>query len=67
MANHYDGHQWRVTDDGIERIGGDYFIRIEDLGNDLGAGGWVGHMSDKDWVDVEDFKRAFEVAKRLHT
>jgi hypothetical protein len=67
MASHYDGSQWRVTDDGIERIDGDYFIRAEDLDNDLGPGGWVGHMAAKDWVDVADFKRAFEVAKRLNT
>lgn len=68
MANHYEGHQWRVTDYGIEEIGGGgYHIPFGDLGMDVGEGGWVGHMSEKPWVDIEDFKRAFEVAKRRNT
>jgi hypothetical protein len=64
---HYDGHQWQVTEYGIERKDGNYFIRAEDLRNDLGPGGWVGHMSEKDWVDIEDFKRAYQVALRVHS
>jgi hypothetical protein len=62
---HYEGSQWIVTDDGIERRDGGYFIRAEDLDNDLGPGGWVAHMASKDWVDVADFKRAFDIAKRM--
>jgi hypothetical protein len=67
MANHYEGHQWRVTDDGIEQRDGNYNIRAEDLDMDVGDGrlGWA-YGVEKNWVDVEDFKRAFEVARRVH-
>lgn len=65
MTTHYSGTQWIVTDDGIERIGGGYFIRGEDVAQPMGDGGWIGHMAAKNWVDIEDFKRAFEIAKRI--
>jgi hypothetical protein len=58
------GPQWIVTDHGIEQRDGDYRIRAEDLEMDMGEGGWVGHMAGKDWVDIEDFKRAFALARR---
>lgn len=67
MTNHYEGSQWIVNDDGLESRDGRYNILLEDLDKDVGEGGWVGHMAAKDWVDVADFKRAFEVAKRLNT
>jgi len=64
MTEHYTGTQWTVTDDGIEQRDGDYFIRAEDLSNDMGEGGWIGHMAEKSWVDIDDFKRAFAIAVR---
>jgi hypothetical protein len=66
MANHYEGHQWIVDEEGIEAKDGCYNIPAEDLDMDVGDGGWVGHMSEKNWVDIEDFKRALEVARRVH-
>ena len=63
---HYRGAQWKVTDYGIEAIDGSYEIHRGDLSMDVGDGGWVGHMSEKTWVDMEDFKRAFEIARRVH-
>lgn len=62
---HYSGSQWRVTDEGIEQIDGNYHIRMEDLEMPIGEGGWVGHMAEKSWVDVADFKRAFEIANKI--
>jgi hypothetical protein len=65
MATHYTGAQWIVNDEGIESRDGCYNIVAEDLDKDVGEGGWIGHMSEKDWVDVEDFKRAVEIARRV--
>jgi hypothetical protein len=62
---YYAGHQWRVTGDGIELIDGNYFIRMEDIDMPMGEGGWIGHMAEKNWVDIGDFKRALEVAKKV--
>lgn len=65
---YYEGSQWLVTDYGIEERGGTgYHIPKEDFGMDVGEGGWVGHMSEKPWVDIEDFKRALAVAKRINS
>jgi hypothetical protein len=71
---YYSGSQWAVTDYGIEQLGyyqsngqwrdGWYFMPAEILKVSSGV---VEHMAGKDWVDVADFKRAFEVAKRLNT
>ena len=61
----YKGTQWEVTDAGIECLDRTYNILAEDLNMTMGEGGWVEHMSEKDWVDLPDFKRAFESAKRL--
>lgn len=57
--SYYEGTQWIVTADGIERRDGGYAILREDLAMPMGDGGWVAHMAEKDWVDVEDFKRAY--------
>lgn len=62
---HYSGQQWNVTEYGIERRDGNYNIRAQDVNQPMGPGGWVEHMSEKNWVDIEDFKRALEVAKRV--
>jgi hypothetical protein len=67
MEAHYTGTQWIVTDDGVEQRDGNYFIRAEDLAQGMGKGGWIGHMSQKDWVDIEDFKRAYATALRSIT
>lgn len=65
QKTHYEGTQWKVTDDGIEQRGGNYFIRAEDLNQKMGDGGWIEHMAAKDWVDVDDFSKAFVVAGRV--
>lgn len=59
---YYSGSQWKVTDYGIEQVDGGYHIPHGDFSMDVGEGGWVGHMADKSWVDMEDFVRAFKVA-----
>lgn len=63
---HYRGVQWSVTDYGIECAARNYNIRAQDINQLMGEGGWVGHMAEKGWVDIEDFKRALEVARRVH-
>lgn len=60
---HYEGSQWVVTDEGVELRDGSYHIRLQDLDLDMGEGGWVGHMAGKSWVDIEDFKRALQIAR----
>jgi hypothetical protein len=66
---YYEGSQWNVTDYGIEQRG--YYQR-----NGQWRDGWyhipaqnlamsphlVEHMAEKDWVDIEDFKRAYAIA-----
>jgi hypothetical protein len=70
---YYSGSQWNVTDYGIEQR--DYY-----QSNGQQREGWyhipaqtiaaspdmVSHMSEKDWVDIEDFKRAFDIARSVH-
>lgn len=63
---HYMGLQWAVTDYGIEQVDGPYHIPMRDLGMDVGEGGWVGHMAEKTWVDIEDFRRALDIALKVH-
>lgn len=70
---HYQGSQWDVTDYGIEQRGyyqsngqwrdGWYHIPAKNL---VMSPDLIGHMAGKDWVDIEDFKRALEVALRVH-
>lgn len=63
---YYRGSQWMVTDYGIEQVDGGYHIPADDFSMDVGEGGWPAHMAEKSWVDIEDFKRAYSVACRVH-
>lgn len=60
------GKQWAVTDFGIERLDGTYYISADRLGEknvgkpDYPA--WPLHMAKKTWVDIHDFCTAFLVA-----
>lgn len=69
---YYIGSQWAVTGYGIEEVRSGarhnpyYHIGADSLDLNVGPRGWLGHMSDKTWVDIDDFRRAFEVAMKVH-
>ena len=72
MTEYYRGSQWAVTDYGIEQISDHegntpyYHIGIDQLDQAMGEDGWVGHMSEKNWVDIPDFRRAYDIARKIH-
>jgi len=52
--------QWRVWPDGtIESLSPAYVIDPEFLSNGTD---WIGHMSQKNWVDLGAFSMAYEYA-----
>lgn len=64
----WQGRQWAVTEDGLERRDGTYSIAKERLNEtfDDGSVDWLFHMGEKTWLDKEDFATAFFVALTLH-
>lgn len=60
------GKQWAVTTFGIEALSGTYYIEADRLAEDAGTYGWPMHMTEKSWVDVDDFCTAWLVAIALH-
>ena len=50
--------EWAITPKGLYYIPHDYNI-IKDR---ISEPGWIEHMSEKDWVNMEDFKRALFTA-----
>lgn len=53
----WENDQWRVTNFVLEEQpgGSGYWIARDDLSRP----GWVRHMAQKNWVDVEVFKEAY--------
>lgn len=52
---------WAICDDGLASLRYEYWIdrsRVDEPD-------WVQHMSEKEWVDVEEFSRALERARAL--
>jgi hypothetical protein len=62
------GKQWAVTSDGIEALDGSYYIEAKRLLETMtdSYGGWLEHMGEKLWVDMEEFATAWLVALVLH-
>ena len=60
------GAQWSVTEHGIERRDGTYFIAKDRLLEDLPGFSWPEHMAGKIWVDIDEFTTAWLVALVLH-
>ena len=65
--------QWKVTNFGIERVGGTAPYEIPaksllDTRNDNGGPlyDWPIHMAEKTWVDINLFIEAFEAALDFH-
>lgn len=66
----FQNQQWAVTTYGLENIAGPYHYPIpkSDLEITMGAQGrtWCDHMAEKNWVDVDAFEEAFDVAMETH-
>ena len=64
----WQGRQWSVTSDGMEKRDGTYFIDASRLSetHDDGIPGWLFHMGEKNWLDHDDFATGFFVAIALH-
>lgn len=62
----WQGRQWAVTSYGIEARNGKYVIEKSRLAEEIETWGWLQHMNDKDWVDIDDFATAWLVAMTLH-
>lgn len=60
------GKQWAVTEAGIEALDGTYFIDKARLLEDWKNWPWLRQLSDKNWVDSDDFATAFMVGLVLH-
>src|SRR5690242_12041582 len=60
------GSQWAVTFYGIEARDGTYGIAKRRLWENEGPYGWLLHMAEKDWPDLDDFAEALRLARHLH-
>jgi hypothetical protein len=60
----WTGRQWAVTGHGIEARDGTYTIAKNRVWEESDGYGWVDHMSEKEWVDMADFKEALEIARQ---
>jgi hypothetical protein len=58
----WKGHQWMVTQYGLEAIEVDYPIEA----NRLNENDWLQHMAEKTWIDLEEFIVAYALALVLH-
>jgi len=64
----WQGRQWAVTSYGLEKRDGTYPIKAGRFHENLdGNYSWPQHMSEKIWVDTEDFITAWLVAIALHS
>lgn len=59
------GRQWAVTSDGVEALDGTYFIAKDRLTENM-KHAWPAHVTQKTWVDREDFCTAWLVALAMH-
>jgi hypothetical protein len=62
----WTGRQWAVTAYGIEKRDGTYVIKAGRLLEDLPDHSWIAHMTEKTWLDFDDFATAFFVALSYH-
>lgn len=59
----WKGRQWATTKYGVECRDGCYAIQRSRLWEDDEQHSWIMHMSEKDWVDLDDFAEALRVAR----
>lgn len=65
----WQGRQWAVTSHGIEARDGTYTIakdRLRDGHTNEHPYSWIGHLSGKSWMDLDDFATAYFVAIAMH-
>lgn len=62
----WQGRQWAVTGHGIECRNGTYPIDACRLWEEEGEYGWIRHLAEKEWVDLEDFIIALGLARTYH-
>lgn len=60
------GRQWAVTEYGVECLDGTYCIKKSRLAEQIDVWGWPAHVTEKIWVDADDFMTAWLVALALH-
>lgn len=60
---YWTGRQWAVTAYGIEARDGKYFIAGNRAWEDTSGHGWIEHMAEKEWVDMDDFTEALRLAR----
>lgn len=57
------GVEWAVTSYGIECRDGTYAIEAKNLWQDEPDYNWIKHMREKEWVNMIDFRSAFDFAR----
>ena len=62
---HWTGKQWAVTAFGIEARDGQYPIPKGRVWEENRGHGWIEHLAEKAWVDIEDFTEALRIARSL--
>ena len=62
---HWRGSQWAVTAFGIECLSNFYEIEKERLWDSEEVHGWEQHMSEKNWVNMPDFRQALCLAREI--
>jgi hypothetical protein len=60
---YWKGRQWAATQFGVECRDGSYSIPRSQLWEEETEYPWIRHMSEKNWVDLEDFAEALRVAR----
>jgi hypothetical protein len=59
------GSQWMVTGHGIETVKGNFHIQIAQIWErDIEGRGWPERLEKMDWVQIEDFCEALNVARK---
>jgi hypothetical protein len=59
---------WAVTSDGLEHLTiPPYFIKAHRLWEGEGYYGWLRHMSEKVWIDPDNFAAALAAARAYHS
>jgi hypothetical protein len=65
----WQGRQWAVTSHGIEARDGTYTIAKDRLREEHAREhpySWIAHLSEKSWIDLDDFATAYFVAVAMH-
>lgn len=64
---HWKGRQWAVTKFGLQALDGKYSIAARRLWEENDGWGWEDQMSEKEWVDQQDFREGLRRAREVHS